>query len=340
LIYPFGSSLAASEAKEVAPGVLWMRMPLPFALDHINVWGLDEGDGWTIVDTGMQTAAAVAAWDAACVHALSRRPVKRVICTHMHRDHAGMAGWLTQRFGCRLWMTRLEYLSCRLSLADSRQELSVDAVRYYRAAGWEDDAVEHYRRRLADFAETVYPLPESYRRIADGEEIPIGSRLWRAVIGRGHSPEHLCLHCPELGLVISGDQVLPKISSNVSVLPMEPDADPLSDWLESLTSIQRRVDDEVLVLPAHNVPFRGLHARLGELTRGHEEALLRVHRGIARPKRAIDVFLPLYRRDIGIDQLGLATGESLAHLNCLIMRGLAVRELDDNQVYWYRATRA
>jgi glyoxylase-like metal-dependent hydrolase (beta-lactamase superfamily II) len=170
----------------------------------------------------------------------------------------------------------------------------------------------------------------------DDEEILIGGRSWRAVIGRGHSPEHLCLHCPELRVLISGDQVLPRITSNVSVFPTEPDANPLQEWLESLASIATRVPDDVLVLPSHNEPFRGLHARLKTLITGHEERLTRMHTELATPKRAVDVFGVLFRRHVGADMLIMATGESVAHLNCLIARTLAVRELDASGVAWYR----
>src|SRR5438552_4028154 len=172
--------------------------------------------------------------------------------------------------------------------------------------------------------------------IDTGEELAIGGRLWRAVVGRGHSPEHLCLHCPQLEVLISGDQVLPRISSNVSVFPTEPDANPLSEWLESLAAIKRQVPDEVLVLPSHNEPFRGLHARLEALIEGHEERLARVHQELSQPQRAIDVFGALFRRRVGLDMLGMATGESIAHLTCLIARGVATGELDAAGVTWYR----
>jgi glyoxylase-like metal-dependent hydrolase (beta-lactamase superfamily II) len=336
LTYPFEAAPAAGETLEVAPGVHWLRMPLPFMLNHINVWALDEGDAWTIVDTGMQLSQTVAAWQSAFSGPMSGKPVKRVISTHMHPDHIGMAGWLTRRFECRLWTTRLEYLTCRLLVADTGREAPDDALRFYRAAGWNEDAIEHYKARFGGFGKGVYALPDSYRRVVDGEEIEIGARLWRAVVGRGHSPEHLCLYCPELRVLISGDQVLPKISSNVSVFPTEPDADPLSEWLESLTSIKQRVGDEVLVLPSHNGLFHGLHARLDALVRGHEQSLIRLHRELAQPKRAVDVFGTLFRRRVDIELLGMATGESLAHLNCLISRGLAVRKTDAEGIDWYR----
>jgi glyoxylase-like metal-dependent hydrolase (beta-lactamase superfamily II) len=157
------------------------------------------------------------------------------------------------------------------------------------------------------------------------------------VIGRGHSPEHLCLHCPELRILISGDQVLPKISSNVSVFPTEPEADPLTEWLDSLAAIKVRVPNNVLVLPSHNEPFYQLHARLDQLIDGHERSLQRLRQELAAPKRAIDVFGLLFRRRVAGDLLVMATGESVAHLNCLLRRGLAMRERDAAAVAWYRA---
>jgi glyoxylase-like metal-dependent hydrolase (beta-lactamase superfamily II) len=339
LTYPFESAPEPGRSVTVAPGVLWLRMPLPMAgLNHINVWALEDGAGWTLADTGMQTPDTAAHWQSAFAGPLVRRPVTRVICTHMHPDHIGMAGWLTRHYDCRLWTTRLEYLTCRMLVADTGREAPADAVRFYRAAGWDEDALEHYKARFGGFGKAVYALPDSYRRVVDGEELRIGGRTWRAVVCHGHSPEHLCLHCPELQVLISGDQVLPRISSNVSVFPTEPDANPLREWLESLASIRERVPDDVLVLPSHNEPFRGLHARLAALIEGHEQRLTRVHQQLATPRRAVDLFSVLFHRPIGMDMLSMATGESLAHLNCLIGRSRATRELDAAGIAWYHRT--
>ena len=338
LRYPFDSVPAPGQALQVAPGVLWLRMRLPMAgLNHINVWALEDGDGWTLADTGMQMPDTAAAWQSAFAGPLQRRPVLRVLCTHMHPDHIGMAGWLTRHYDCRLWTTRLEYLTCRMLVGDTGREAPADAVKFYRAAGWDDEALEHYKARFGGFGKAVYALPDSYRRIIDGEELAIGGRVWRAVIGRGHSPEHLCLYCPELKVLISGDQVLPRITSNVSVFPTEPDADPLSEWLESLAGIRERVADDVLVLPSHNEPFHGLHARLDSLIADHERRLVRVRQELATPQRAVDVFGVLFRRRVGVDMLSFATGESIAHLNCLIARQQAVREVDAAGISWYRS---
>jgi glyoxylase-like metal-dependent hydrolase (beta-lactamase superfamily II) len=339
LSYPFEGAPEPGQALEVAPGLRWLRMRLPMpALNHINVWALEDGAGWTLVDTGMDTPETVSNWQSALSGPLDARPVVRVICTHMHPDHIGMAGWLTRQHDCRLWTTRLEYVTCRMLVADTGREAPADGVRFYHAAGWDDAALEHYRARFGGFGKAVYALPDSYRRVVDGEELEIGGRSWRAVVGRGHSPEHLCLHCPDLRVLISGDQVLPRITSNVSVFPTEPDADPLSEWLASLASIKERVSDDVLVLPSHNEPFRGLHARLDSLIAGHEQRLTRLADELITPKRAVDVFALLFRRRVGVEMLSMATGESVAHLNCLMVRGLIGRELDAAGVAWYRRT--
>jgi glyoxylase-like metal-dependent hydrolase (beta-lactamase superfamily II) len=264
-------------------------------------------------------------------------PITRLFVTHLHPDHIGLAGWITRKFHCRMWMTRLEYLQCRMLAADTGREAPQDAMDFYRAAGWDEEALENYKARFGRFGKGIYQLPDSYHRVRDGDEIRIGDHLWRIVVGSGHSPEHACLYCPELKLLISGDQVLPRISSNVSVFPTEPDGDPLTEWLQSLARIKTLVPDDVLVLPAHNDPFIGLHARIDHLIRGHERGLSRLETLLAEPKRSVDAFGALFARSIGPDLLGMATGEALAHLNCLIGRGLATAEPDDAGVLWYRA---
>jgi glyoxylase-like metal-dependent hydrolase (beta-lactamase superfamily II) len=337
LIYPFEQGPKTGEAIDVAAGLKWLRMPLGGALAFINVWAVEDGDGWAIVDTGMGGAATQQAWRQAFAGPLAGRTVSRVFVTHMHPDHIGMAGWLTRKFDCRLWISRLEFLMCRSLAADTGREAPADALNFFKAAGWDEEALETYRARFGGFGRALHALPDSFQRLSDGDEVMIGEHMWKVVVGSGHSPEHACLWCPDLNLIITGDQVLPKISSNVSVFPTEPNGDPLTDWLTSLARIKTRVPDEVLVLPAHNDPFFGLHARIDHLIAGHERGLARLRELIAEPKRAVDVFRALFRRQIDQNLLGLATGESLAHLNCLIARGQAVRTRDENGVDWYRA---
>jgi len=339
LTYPLGQPHAPGQAVEVAPGVLWLRMPLPFALTHINVWALRDGEGWAIVDTGVHSAPTQAAWQAllAPTGALQGRPVTRVFVTHMHPDHVGMAGWFTREFGCALWMTPLEYMTCRVLAADTGRQAPEDGVRFYRQAGWSDEALATYRARFGGFGKMIDRLPDSFRRLADGQGIRIGDHDWEVVVGRGHSPEHASLYCRSLRLLISGDQVLPRISSNVSVYPTEPAADPLADWLDSLALLRRRVADDVLVLPAHNEPFQGLHLRLGQLEDSVAQGLAKLRACLDEPRRVVDVFGALFRRPITNEPhlLSLATGESLAHLHYLVGRGEARLVRIEDGVAWY-----
>jgi glyoxylase-like metal-dependent hydrolase (beta-lactamase superfamily II) len=337
LLYPVEGRPAPGQALEVAPGVLWLRKAVPGGVNHVNVWALADGDAWTLVDTGIQTTETAASWEAAFSIALAGRPVSRVICTHMHPDHIGMAGWLTRRFDCQLWITRLEYVTCRMLTLDAAREAPADAIRFYRAAGWDEGAIRNYRAQLSAFGQGVYALPDSFRRVTDGDELEIGGRMWRAVVGRGHSPEHLCLYCAELALLISGDQVLPRITSNVSVHPDEPEANPLADWLASIATLSRRVSDDVLVLPSHNEPFRGLHTRLRQLNDWHEDTLGRLRQALRERKRATNVFDILFHRPVSSNILTFATGEALAHLNYLLRRGEIAREIDAEGVAWYAA---
>ncbi|MDR3453343.1 MAG: MBL fold metallo-hydrolase [Rhodoferax sp.] len=341
LEYPFEAPPERGRTLEVAPGVHWIRMPLPYALDHINLWAIDEGDGWALVDTGVRNEETVTVWRELFSNARDERPLSRVFVTHMHPDHVGMAGWLTRKFGLHLWMTRLEYLSCRVMVSDSGREAPPEALDFYRRAGWPEAAVESYRARFGNFGNQIHPLPDSYRRLVDGEELRIGPHLWRVVVGNGHSPEHACLYCPDLKVLISGDQVLPRISSNVSVHPIEPDANPMADWYASLDKLKREVPDDVLVLPSHNECFRGLHARLDYLTAVQNHALTCLTEALIEPQRAVDVFGALFGRTIGetdVPLLGMATGESLACLNYLRHQGAVEMNIGDDGVAWYKAS--
>lgn len=336
LEYPIDAPPEPGGSFEVAPGVFWIRMPLPFALDHINVWAIKDGNTWSLIDTGIRSQETADAWRELLKVRLEGKPVSRVFATHMHPDHVGMAGWLTRRFDCQLWMTRSEYLSCRSLVADTLREAPADGLRFYQRAGWNNGALERYRARFGAFGHYIYALPDSYRRLRDGEVVEIGDHEWQIIVGAGHSPEHACFYCPDLRLLISGDQVLPRITSNVSVHPTEPDADPLSDWLKSIKKIRREVPEDVLILPSHNDCFFGLHRRLDELDAHHSRILNRLRARLAIPCRAVDVFSALFARPVtGDHSLSLATGESLAHLNYLLNRGEVNVERDADGVDWY-----
>ncbi len=338
LVYPFSEPPDAGQSLQVAPGVLWLRMPLFLQLNHINLWALEDGDGWTVVDTGMHNSAALDIWSSWLAGPLAGRPVKRVLVTHMHPDHIGMAGWLTRQFDCHLWITQLEYLMCRTLVADTHRDAPDDALRFYRQAGWEEAAIEQYQKRFGNFGRMIDRLPDSYHRLMDGDTLTIGSNTWQVVVGQGHSPEHACLYCADLKLFISGDQVIPRISSNVSVHPTEPDADPLAGWMSSIDKLLALIPSDVLVLPSHNEPFHGLHHRLNRLKSSQLTALDRLRQTLARPCRAVDVFSALFSRPISSEDgvlYGLATGEAIAHLNYLVHAQEVSVRADGSGVRWY-----
>lgn len=340
ITYPFSTKPQDGELINVAPGVYWTRLPLGLTLTHINIWAIEVEGGWAIVDTGLYTDATVAVWERLLVEGLDNRPVKAIYVTHMHPDHVGMAGWLQQRFGCRLYMTALEYMNCRVLMGDTGKQAPDAAITFYRSAGWDDDAIASYCKRFGGFGRVISELPESYVRLYDEMSLQIGAHRWTIIIGAGHSPEHACLYCSDLGLLISGDQVLPRISSNVSVYPTEPEANPLRYWLESLTKVRQIVPDGILVLPAHNEPFYGLHARIEALIEGHINGLQQLNTLLQQQRqRAIDVFPALFHRKIGNEpiMLSLATGEAIAHLHYLIAKQLARVEVDANGIKWYSA---
>jgi glyoxylase-like metal-dependent hydrolase (beta-lactamase superfamily II) len=341
LTYPLGAPPVPGQAVEAAPGVLWLRLPLPMSLDHINVYALADndadGDGWTLVDTGLYTKASIAGWEAAFAGPLGGKPVKRVICTHMHPDHLGLAGWLCERFGVPLWMSRLEYLTARMLVADTGPA-PIEGEVFFRAAGWDDERIDGWRREFGRFGKGVYPMPQSYRRLSEGDDVEIGGEIWSVVVGNGHCPEHVCLWRRSDNVFLSGDQILPRISSNVSVWPTEPLQDPLGDWMNSLAKLRALLPEDLFVLPSHGEPFTGVHTRIEALQKGHQTGLTRLERALREPRRVIDVFSSLFARPIGDGVFGMATGESMAHLNYLEAQGRARRERDADGVDWWSAT--
>jgi glyoxylase-like metal-dependent hydrolase (beta-lactamase superfamily II) len=233
-------------------------------------------------------------------------------------------------------MSREEFLMCRAMAADTGREAPAVAISFYRAAGYDDEQIERYKGKFGNFGRAISPLPESFRRLVDLETITIGDRYWQVVVGSGHSPEHAALYCPALKLLISGDQVLPRITPNVSVFPTEPNGDPLQEWLSSSARIREILPDDVLVLPAHEAPFYGLHVRLSQLIEAHNRDLRSLFDYLDQPRRAVDCFPPLFSREIDRGSLGLATGETLAHLNCLLGRRRITRRRDERGVDWYQ----
>ena len=336
LHYPWGDSLPATGTTlELRPGVRWLRMALPFALNHINLWLLrdrqsdpnGEVQGWTLVDCGIADDSTRAAWESIFSHELQGLPVLRVICTHMHPDHIGLAHWLCERWGtpqreCRLWISSTDWNVARIASQSTTGFGGDAAARFFALHGLTDpDSLAQVRARSDYYSRLVPEVPARYRRLMDGMAIDIGGHAWHCIAGYGHAPEHMALHCPALGVLISGDMVLPRISTNASVVDVEPEADPLRLYLDSIERF-RGLPADTLVLPSHGKPFTGLQVRIDQLQQHHQDRFAEVLAACAeRPHSAADLLPVLFKRTLDLHQTTFAMGESVAHLHALLYQG-------------------
>ena len=341
LEYSFGDLIPeAGAAVEVAPGISWVRMGLPFALNHINLWLLQEPGcvdeeltrGWTIIDCGIDNEATRAAWEAVFAHHLQALPVVRLIATHCHPDHVGLADWLCTRWNIPLWMTAGEFAFARMMSAALPGVDGTAALPHFIRHGLCDAGmVTQLESRKSYYPSLVPAMPTAYRRMQDQQVISIGGHDWRVITGFGHSPEHASLYCEALRILISGDMVLPRISTNVSVFAVEPEANPVQLYLDSLEKFSDLPDD-TLVLPAHGKPFRGLHTRIAQLKEHHVLRLEQVAQACGKPQSAADIVPILFPRALDAHQLTFALGEALAHLHKLWFDGILRRTTDTDGV--------
>jgi glyoxylase-like metal-dependent hydrolase (beta-lactamase superfamily II) len=312
IIYEHSSRPGLGEAMTMADDITWLRMPLPFSLKHINLWLLRDQGGWVIVDTGVDTKKSRGIWREVFAGPMAGDPATHVIATHLHPDHVGCADWLVHQFDVDLWMTREEYMLCRVLISDTGREAPEEGIRFYKAAGFSDEQLANYRANFGMFGKFVKGMPEAYKRMVDGENLSFAGHDWEVIVGRGHSPEHACLYDEERNILISGDQILPTISPNVSV------------------------PEDVLVLPAHGKPFRGAHVRLDELAKEHTDRLEVLLDICVEPLRVVDTFESLYSARINDSNRIMATGEAIAHLHYLCDTGQMHAEPDRNGVNYYQ----
>jgi glyoxylase-like metal-dependent hydrolase (beta-lactamase superfamily II) len=326
---------APGETRRVAPGLHWLRLPVPFPPFHVNCWLLEDEAGWLVVDAGMRQPACLAAWESILATRLQGRPITRMLVTHFHIDHVGLAGWLCARDGATLLMPRSEYLQARTLLLEDPDQLTGQQRRMGREAGAPPAYDAWLAAREPFFRPEVAPLPDRYQPLGAGDRLRIGGRDWHVMIGQGHAPEMACLHCPELGLLIAADQILPKISPYIGVLASEPEADPLRRFLDSNQDFLD-LPERTLVLPSHGEPFHGLHDRIGWLETHHAERLDTLATACATPITAFEAARVLFPRVEDVAQFGFTIGESLAHLNLLVGEGRLRRSPGADGVTRYR----
>jgi glyoxylase-like metal-dependent hydrolase (beta-lactamase superfamily II) len=346
LRYPLGETLAPSgQTLEIAQGIYWIRMALPFALDHINLWLLKDQingtDGWTIVDCCLDNPQARSQWGEVFASSLQGLPVLRVVVTHMHPDHLGLAHWLCAHWQVPLWISATDYHTAKNLISNAPGHEGLQAIEFFKSHGLTDESVhDALRDRTLQFGHMVPALPKQFVRLYDGLQFNIGGQVWHCISGYGHAPEHMALHCPAQNILISGDMVLPRISSNISVYDNEPEANPLQMFLDSLQKFVHLPAD-CLVLPSHGKPFTGMHQRISQLMLHHTERLADIMK-VCPPEgvTAYQMLAVLFKRQMDAHQTTFALGESLAHLHYLWFSGAMSRHRGSDGVYRFKPSAA
>ena len=335
LTYPLTGKPDPATTMAVVPGVHWIRMPLPFALNHINLWLLEDGDAWTIIDTGLNNAATKALWQRLLAERFDGRPVRRMIVTHFHPDHAGLAGWLHETTGAPLWMSQIEWLHARIIQTDTGDDAVALLVAFYASAGCDDAYLTYVQHQGVAYAKRTTPLPRAYRRLRDNDTLTINGDDWQVIIGTGHAPEHACLYCPAKDLIDFRRSGLSPVSRRMSAF-IHGSRRPIP-WLISWPAPTPllALPAETLVLPSHNEPFFGLHPRLRPLTAHHEARLDDLLGDMDQPKTAMQLARSLFRRPLDEHQMGFAIAETIAHLHLLRDRDSIRRPQDDTGVNLY-----
>lgn len=333
LEFPFSAPEPNGELKDVAPGIKWLRMPMPFRLDHINIYLLRDDRGWLIVDTGLNTDETHALWERILATLPADEPVTGVLCTHSHTDHAGALGWLVEKLRVPVYMSLGDYYSLRVSAVD-RMHDAWQHVEYYQRLGMPAGHREALNASMGSM-QWYATVPAAYRRLRHDDQIVFGDNTWRIIVGEGHAPEHASLYCEQLNVLICGDQLLPRISANVGVNATEPDANPLRLWLESLVRIGQLPAD-TLVLPSHDLPYYGLVSRAEELIAHHQKQLDNLLQLCAsQPGNAYELMQAMFPRRHGPLDDFLAVGECMAHLAYLLDENRIVRTLREDDTYGF-----
>ena len=333
--YIFGDKLPIPlEPIEVAEGILWFRLPMPIALDHINIYLLDDGDSWVLIDTGLADTKSIEIWTNILKKYLSKRPIQKIIGTHFHPDHVGLAGWLIERTDAEFWMTQIEWLSARQAYLTVDSGASQAMSAFYKKANLKPDLIKIYEDIGNDYRSMVTPIPLEYERIEHSTSFKIGDRVWKPVFGSGHSPDHVSFYCEKDRIMLGGDMLLPRITPIIAVWWQEPNADPLKGYIEFLETLES-IGSDALILPAHNRPYKELQTRAADLIFHHNERLEITYEACKNESSANSIMQKLFTRKLDPFQTRFAIGETIAHINNLLKKGTLKRRLDDDGVYFY-----
>jgi glyoxylase-like metal-dependent hydrolase (beta-lactamase superfamily II) len=332
MVFPWKAAPEPGESVELAPQVMertesalkWIRMPLPFALDHINLWLMRHGAGWCVVDCGYGDDATRALWEEHFRDAMGGLPVTCIVATHYHPDHLGNGRWLADRFQAPLAMSYAEFVTAHAIVAETGPYSKSSAAVFYRSHGVSEEMLEQLSKRRGSYATGVPTLPTHIERIRPEQVVSLGGHAWKCIGGYGHTPEHIALYCEALRVLISGDMLLPKISTNVNVWPIDPHFDAVGAYLDSLDAFAQLPED-TLVLPSHGLPFRGVRVRVAALHKHHQERMIDLIAALDTPKTASEILSVLFRRPLDMHQTFFAMGEAIAHLNHGVATGRLAR---------------
>jgi glyoxylase-like metal-dependent hydrolase (beta-lactamase superfamily II) len=339
LRYPWETPPGPNEVIELRPGVLWLRQKLPFQLNHVNIYLLADGDGWAMIDSGFGNEETIAAWTALFEGPLKNFNITRLIVTHSHPDHVGLAGWIVERFNCPLVMSQVEYLQSVYHQNRGTEERKEAQRLFFRRHGMDESLTDKLLGRGQDYLKRVSTLPASYRRISHGDEISIGTRRFKVITGGGHALDQVMLYCAAYKLFLSADQVLSKISPNVSVWAVEPDQNSLGEYLASLASLTTTLPYDALVLPGHGVPFYGLKTRIKQLADHHEERCGMIAAACREAPKTSAELVPVvfYKYPLDAHQTGFAAGELIAHVNYMLNEGRLIAETQTDGILRFRS---
>tara|TARA_B110000438_G_scaffold300088_1_gene351675 strand:- start:13939 stop:14985 length:1047 start_codon:yes stop_codon:yes gene_type:complete len=337
LEYPFSKRPPNGDVLEVSPNLYWLRMPLPIALNHINLWLLEGKNGWTIIDSGMANDESKEVWINLFETLFKGKSLEKLLITHMHLDHSGLAGWLSDHWNLDPYFTEKEYQETQILSEGIEKSQEFIALDFYKSCGYDDASIKRYLERVSYRKTLVTPLNRGYNRIRDKEIITLGDHEWEIMIATGHSPEHACLYSKENNIFVCGDVLLPRITPNISVRPFHAESNPLNDWINSLKEIKERVPDDALILPSHGYPYYGAHKRIDSIVEDHMDKLKSLHKFCKHSKNVIEVFPALFANEINENALILAVGESLAHLNYLIGEGKMEMKKNSDGVNCYKS---